>query len=104
MNKEIKYDVLIKLPAKNATPIPPISTVLGPSGIDVIKFCRDFNDWSKDSEGVIDTGVIIYDDLSYNILTKEQYLTFKNSEFTTVISASPLYKDFKEDEDRRFHR
>ena len=40
----------------------------------------------------------------YDILTKEQYLTFKNSEFTTVISASPLYKDFKEDEDRRFHR
>ena len=104
MNKEIKYDVLIKLPAKNATPIPPISTVLGPSGINLTKFCEDFNGWSKDRVGFIETGVIIYDDLSYDILTKEQYLTFKNSEFTTVISASPLYKDFKEDEDRRFHR
>ena len=104
MNKEIKYDVLIKLPAKNATPIRPISTVLGPSGINVIKFCKDFNDWSKNSEGVIDTGVIIYDDLSYDILTKEQYLVFKNSEFNTVISASPIYKEFKEDENRRFHR
>ena len=104
MNKEIKYDVLIKLPAKNATPIRPISTVLGPSGINIIKFCKDFNDWSKNSEGVIDTGVIIYDDLSYDILTKEQYLNFKCNEFNTVISASPIYKEFKEDENRRFHR
>lgn len=86
MNKEIKYDVLIKLPAKNATPIRPISTVLGPSGINVIKFCKDFNEWSKDSEGVIDTGVIIYDDLSYDILTKEQYLNFKCNEIPSTFS------------------
>lgn len=34
MRKDIKYDVMLKLPAKNAMPKPPISTVLGPSGID----------------------------------------------------------------------
>ena len=104
MEKVIKYDVLIKLPAKIATPIPPISTVLGPSGINLTKFCEDFNGWSKDKEGFVETGVIIYDDLSYDILTKKQYLAFKNSEFNTVISASPLYNEFKEDENRRFHR
>ena len=59
---------------------------------------------SKDKVGFVETGVIIYDDLSYDILTKEQYLAFKNSEFNAVISASPLYNEFKEDENRRFHR
>jgi len=104
MEKMIKYDVLIKIPTKIATPIPPISTVLGPSGINLTRFCEDFNGWSKDKNGFIETGVIVYDDLSYDILTKEQYLVFKSSELNTVVSSSSLYKDFKEDEDRRFHR
>ena len=104
MQKEIKCEVMLTLPAKNATPKPPASTVLGPSGISISKFCDDFNEWSKNYEGNIEIGVIIYDDLSYNILTKEQYIEYKQGQLDEIISSSKLYKEFKEDEDRKFHR
>lgn len=103
-NKEVKYDALLKLNARKATPAPPVGTVLGPTGIDTHKFCEDFNEWSKNSEGVIETGIVVYKDLSYVILTKEQYLDFKRNEFSKVISASNLYAQFKDEEDKHFHR
>ena len=53
--------------------------------------------WSKSIEGVIETGIIVYNDLSYDILTKEQYLSFKRNEFAKVFSVSPLYEEFKND-------
>ena len=102
--KEIKYDALLKLKAGKETPAPPIGTVLGPSGIDTHKFCEDFNNWSKNSEGIIETGVIIYNDLSYDILTKEEYLRFKRVEICNILSASPLYRMYKDEENKRFHR
>ena len=104
IQKEIKCDVKLTLPAGNALPKPPVSTVIGPSGISITKFCDDFNEWSKNYEGNIEIGVIIYDDFSYNILTKEQYTEYKQGQLDQIISSSKLYKEFKEDEDKRFHR
>ena len=104
MEKEIKYDVKLKLPAGHALPKPPVSIVLGPAGVNLEKFCEDFNEWSKDMEGIVEVGVVVYSDLNYSLLNKEQYLEYKRSEFAAVMSASPIYKEFKEDEDRRFHR
>ena len=104
MQKEIKCEVMLTLPAKSAMPKPPVSTVLGPSGINITKFCNDFNEWSKNYEGNIEIGVIIYDDLSYNILTKKQYTEYKQEQLDEIISSSKLYKEFKEDEDRKFCR
>ena len=104
MNKEVKYDALLKLNAGRVTPAPPIGTILGPTGIDTHKFCEDFNEWSKNSEGVIETGVVVYNDLSYVILTKEQYLYSKMNRFSNLHSASPLYKQFKNEEDKHVHR
>ncbi len=104
MKKEIKCDVILTLPAKNAMPKPPVSTVLGPSGINIIEFCDNFNEWSKNYEGNIETGVIIYNDLSYNILTKKQYDEYKQGQLAEILSASNLYREFKDGEDRNFHR
>ncbi|MBP5684037.1 MAG: hypothetical protein J6X02_02120 [Bacilli bacterium] len=104
MNREVKYHAPLKgLKAGHALPKPPISTVLGPTGINLVKFCEDFNEWSKDMEGNVDIGVIVYNDLSYSILTKEQYLDFRRREMSIVFSASNLYKRFKDEEDRQFH-
>lgn len=70
--KREKHQVKLTLPARGARPAPPVSTALGPSGINIHKFCADFNEWSKDLEGNVEFGVIIYDDLSYDILTKDE--------------------------------
>ena len=104
MGKEVKYHALLKeLNAGHALPKPPVSIVLGPAGVNLEKFCEDFNEWSKDMEGIVDVGVIVYNDLSYSILTKEQYLEFIRSEMSEVLSASYLYRQFKEEEDKQFH-
>lgn len=104
MNKEIKYHALLKgLNAGHAFPKPPISIVLGPAMVNLNKFCEDFNEWSKDMEGIVDVGVIVYNDLSYSILTKEQYLIFKRSEMTEVLlCAIRLYKTFSQIEEEYF--
>ena len=104
MNKEIKYHAPLKLNAGHTLPKPPVSIVLGPVGINLEKFCEDFNEWSKDMEGIVEVGVIVFNDLSYSILTKEQYLDFKRNELSEVLSASNLYSQFKDEEDKQFHR
>lgn len=55
-------------------------------------------------EGIVEVVVVVYSDLSYDFLNKEQYLEYKRSNFAAIMSASNIYKEFKEDEDRRFHR
>ena len=104
MQKEIKCEVMLSLSAKNAMPKPPVSTVLGPTGINIRKFCDDFNNWSKNYEGNIEIGVIIYNDLTYNILTKEQYQEYKQEQLDEIVLSSNLYREFKEYEDRMLHR
>lgn len=75
--KEIKYSLKLKLPAKKATPAPPIGPTLGPSNINLIKFCDDFNKWSKDLQGDVEVGILIYEDLTYDILSKEEFKQYE---------------------------
>ena len=79
-NRNIKYHTPIKLTAGHATPAPPVGTILGPSGIDTNKFCEDFNKWSQGMEGPVECGVIVYNDLTYKILTKDEYISFRANE------------------------
>ena len=85
-SRKIKYDAPITLKSGYATPAPPIGTILGPTGIDIYKFCDDFNKWAKNFPGITEFGVIVYDDLSYQILTKEKYRQFKASQFAEAFS------------------
>ena len=87
--KREKHEVKLTLPAGKATPAPPVGTVLGPSGIDIHKFCEEFNEWSKDKEGNVELGVIIYDDLSYDILTKEEMMRRETTELGALLSLNP---------------
>ncbi len=95
--KQIKYDAPITLKTGRATPAPPIGTILGPTGIDIYKFCEDFNKWSKNFPGITEFGVVVYTDLSYQILTKEKYRQFKASQFAEAFSFQ-----YRHDEDERF--
>lgn len=84
--KEVKHAVMLKLPAGKSTPAPPIGPILGPSNIDVVKFCEDFNKWSEDLEGEVEFGVLIYEDLSYDILSKEELNQYKSSQLNESLS------------------
>ena len=95
--KDIKYDTMIKIRAKEATPAPPVGTFIGPTGINIVNFCNDFNEWSKNYDGVIDVGIIIYDDLSYDFLTKEEYLAFLNNSFDIRLKRKYIEEEANKD-------
>lgn len=97
--KEIKYCLKLKLPAKKAKPAPPVTPVLGPSNINLTKFCEDFNNWSKDLQGEVEFGILIYDDLSYDILSKEEFKQYEMVKTNELLSF--LYRNQEEKATRR---
>lgn len=71
MAKKIKSVVKIQLPAAKATPGPPVGSSLGPHGINIAGFVKEFNDKTKDQEGYIIPCVItIYEDRSFTFVLK----------------------------------
>ncbi|MCL2433811.1 MAG: 50S ribosomal protein L11 [Clostridia bacterium] len=71
MAKKITGLVKLQLPAGKATPQPPVGSVLGPYGINIPGFCKEFNDKTgKDAGLIIPVVITIYQDRSYSFITK----------------------------------
>jgi len=71
MAKPIKAIIKITIPAGQATPAPPIGPTLAPYGISTQEFCSQFNERTKDGQGILTPVVItIYDDRSFDFITK----------------------------------
>jgi large subunit ribosomal protein L11 len=69
--KKLKSQVKLQIPAGKATPAPPVGSALGPHGINIMSFTKEFNDRTKDQIGMIIPVVIdIYDDRSFTFITK----------------------------------
>ena len=58
MAKAIKTTLKLQLPAGKANPAPPVGTALGPHGLNLMEFCKAFNDVTK-SEGDVIIPVVI---------------------------------------------
>lgn len=69
--KKIKAVVKIQIPAAKATAGPPIGSSLGPHGINIGQFVKDFNAKTAGQEGLIIPVVMtIYEDRSFEFITK----------------------------------
>ncbi|MEJ5283850.1 MAG: 50S ribosomal protein L11 [Brevinematia bacterium] len=69
--KKVKAVVKLQLPAGQANPAPPVGTALGPQGIQLMEFCKQFNEATKDKAGfVIPVIVTVYEDRSFTFITK----------------------------------
>ena len=69
--KKIKAVVKLQLPAGRATPGPPVGSTLGPHGINLPGFTKEFNDKTADKQGlVIPVVVTIYEDRSFTFILK----------------------------------
>ena len=69
--KKVAAIVRIQIPAGQATPAPPVGTALGPHGVNIMDFCKNFNARTAKDEGlIIPVEVTIYADRSYTFITK----------------------------------
>ena len=71
MAKKVTAIVKLQLPAGKATPGPPVGSTLGPHGINLPGFVKEFNDKTADQIGlVIPVVMTIYNDRSFSFITK----------------------------------
>lgn len=71
MAKKVKSMVKLQLPAGKATPAPPVGTALGPHGVNIAEFTKQFNDrTSQMGDLIIPVEMTIYDDRSFEFILK----------------------------------
>ncbi len=71
MAKAIKTVLKLQIEAGKANPAPPIGTSLGPHGVNIAGFCKEFNDATKDMTGdVVPAEITIYEDRSFTFKLK----------------------------------
>ncbi len=71
MAKKVVAMVKLQCPAGAANPAPPVGTALGPQGVNIMEFCKQFNARTQSQAGmVIPVVVTIYADRSFTFITK----------------------------------
>jgi large subunit ribosomal protein L11 len=69
--KAIKAQIKLHVPAGQANPAPPVGPALGQHGVNIMQFCKQFNDQTKGREGLILPAVItVYVDRSFTFIIK----------------------------------
>ena len=71
MAKKVMALVKLQIPAGKATPAPPVGTALGPHGVNIMQFTKEFNAKTSDQAGMIIPVVLtVYQDRSFTFITK----------------------------------
>ena len=71
MAKKVTGFVKLQIPAGRANPAPPVGTALGPQGINIMAFCKEFNARTQDQNGIIlPVEITIFADKSFTFITK----------------------------------
>jgi large subunit ribosomal protein L11 len=69
--KAIKAQIKLHVPAAQANPAPPVGPALGQHGVNIMQFCKQFNDQTKGRDGLILPVVInVYEDRSFTFIIK----------------------------------
>src|SRR3977135_2166771 len=69
--KRLSAVVKVQLPAGQATPAPPVGTALGPHGVNIMDFVRQYNAATEAQRGnIIPVEITIFDDRSFTFITK----------------------------------
>ena len=71
MAKKVTGYIKLQIPAAKATPAPPVGPALGQHGVNIMGFCKEFNEKTASQAGLIIPVVItVYQDRSYSFVTK----------------------------------
>ncbi len=71
MAKKVKAVVKLQIPAGKANPAPPVGPALGQHGVNIMGFCKEYNDRTSKFEGsIIPVEITIYVDRTFKFITK----------------------------------
>lgn len=77
MAKKITAFVKLQIPAGKANPAPPVGPALGQHGVNIMDFCKNFNNRTqKDGDTIVPVVITIYADRSYSFITKTPPVSF----------------------------
>lgn len=71
MAKKVKAIVKLQIPAGKANPAPPVGPALGQHGVNIMAFCKDYNQKTQSMEGsIVPVVITVYDDRSFTFVTR----------------------------------
>jgi large subunit ribosomal protein L11 len=71
MAKKVKAIIKLQIQAGKATPAPPVGPALGQHGVNIMAFCKDYNDQTSSQAGsIIPVEITVYEDRSFTFITK----------------------------------
>ena len=69
--KKVVAIVKIQIPAGQASPAPPVGTALGPHGVAIMDFCKEYNARTEAQRGtIVPVEISIYEDRTFSFVTK----------------------------------
>ena len=88
--KELVTKIKLQVPGGQANPAPPIGPALGQHGLNIMEFCKQFNERTKDRPGVIFPAVIsVFKDKSFTFILKSPPVAIALKKAAGLAKASP---------------
>jgi len=71
MAKKVKAVIKLQIPAGQANPAPPVGPALGQHGLNIMSFCKEYNErTSKQAGSIIPVEITVYEDRTFTFITK----------------------------------
>lgn len=71
MAKKVKSIIKLQIPAGQANPAPPVGPALGQHGLNIMAFCKEYNDRTSNQAGsIVPVEITVYEDRSFTFITK----------------------------------
>jgi len=71
MAKKVAAKIKLQIPAGQANPAPPVGPALGQHSVNIMEFCKAFNERTKEKGGlIIPVEILVYEDRSFSFVTK----------------------------------
>lgn len=70
MAKKVSGFVKLQIPAGKANPAPPVGTALGPQGVNIMAFCKEFNARTQGQDTILPVEITIFTDKSFTFILK----------------------------------
>lgn len=92
--KKVKVELKLVIKAGAANPAPPVGSALGPHGINLMQFCKEFNDQTATATGMIPVVITVYEDRTFDFIIKTAAVAelIKQTLKISSGSADPLRK------------